>query len=78
MRATLDRWDTLSLDLRAGVDTGYPVGMPFLPAGTLQTLEAKILAAVEAIPIPPTAIDEVNKDLRVLQAACRDRLDPVA
>ncbi|MFD3618700.1 hypothetical protein ACFWWT_26365 [Streptomyces sp. NPDC058676] len=74
----LRSWDALHLDLRAGIDTGYPVGMPFLPASTLQALETKILAAIRCDPVTPDAIDAAGEELRALQAACADRLDPLA
>jgi hypothetical protein len=76
--AALRSWDALHLDLRAGIDTGYPVGMPFLPAGTLQALETKIRAAIRCGPVTPDAIDAAGEELRALQAACADRLDPLA
>ncbi|MFD5410383.1 hypothetical protein [Streptomyces nojiriensis] len=76
--AALRSWDALNLNLRAGIDTGYSVGMPFLPNSTLQTLERKILATIRLGPATPHAISEVGKELRALQAACTDRLDPLA
>ncbi|MFD7433307.1 hypothetical protein [Streptomyces sp. NPDC059861] len=76
--AALRSWDALHLDLRAGIDTGYPVGMPFLPASTLQALETKILAAIRSGPVTPDAIDAAGEELRALQAACADHLDPLA
>ncbi|MHC8422852.1 hypothetical protein ACH121_24160 [Streptomyces sp. NB004] len=76
--AALRSWDALHLDLCAGIDTGYSVGMPFLPASALQGLETKILSAIQSGRVTADAIDEADKELRALQAACADRLDPLA
>nr|BFD92533.1 hypothetical protein KitaXyl93_38930 [Kitasatospora sp. Xyl93] len=72
-------WDTLSRSLHTRLDSGYPrFGVPFLREEVVTDLEARVLAAIDAMPGEPDAGKQVHEDLAAIIKACGERIDVVA
>ncbi|WP_327074472.1 hypothetical protein OG196_32030 [Kitasatospora purpeofusca] len=72
-------WDTLSRSLHTRLDSGYPrFGVAFLREMVVADLEARVLAAIDAMPGEPDAAKQVHEDLAAIIRACDERIDVVA
>ncbi|WP_143194901.1 hypothetical protein [Streptomyces sp. CB00316] len=68
-------WDSLQLDLRTTMDSGYRLfAMPFLPDNVITDLEKTVSAAVA----DPEAVSRAQRELRMILNACAARIDVLA
>ncbi|MDX2692987.1 hypothetical protein [Streptomyces ipomoeae] len=77
-QSVADAWETVELDLRTRVDTGYAFGMRFAPKAVIAALSEAVDTAGKGLPGHQEARDQALADLKIIRSVCAQRLDSVA